>query len=136
VDDDSVFSDNMVDCLMNMYFRNKNVIWTGWCQQLNIVNNKLCPEIQLFKSVTDTEKPSFNYKFGSGSGSVLPPHLIKDFDLVRKMINCGKIIFHDEVLLKRLSLEANIKVGFCRNPQKREYKGVSWIDNASSFIKK
>ena len=35
---------------------------------------------------SNDETPSFRYKFGSGSGTLIPPHLIDDFHGILKLI--------------------------------------------------
>ena len=72
----------------------------------------------LISNSTD-ETPSFKYKFGSGSGTLIPPFLIDDFDNLHNLIHKGDNIFHDELVLKKLAIDKNIKVGLCLN---RKYK--------------
>ena len=66
-----------------------------------------------------SEVPSFKYKFGSGSGTLIPPHLVDDFKTLFELIQLGNNIYHDELILKKLSLDKGIKVGLCKN---RKYK--------------
>ena len=80
---------------------------------------------RLISNSTD-ETPSFKYKFGSGSGTIIPPYLIDDFQSLLKLIHKDDNIFHDELVLKKLSLDKGIKVGLCLN---RKYKCIvgGWL---------
>ena len=86
VDDDLIFFDNLVDSLMNKYVKQKNVIWTGWCQLLNINTDGKLYYCESLMHNSNDETPSFRYKFGSGSGTLIPPHLIDDFSGILKLI--------------------------------------------------
>ena len=115
VDDDLIFFDNLVDSLMNKYMTQKNVIWTGWCQILNINKDGKLYYCESLMHNSNDETPSFRYKFGSGSGTLIPPHLIDDFHGILKLIYQDDNIFHDELILKKCSLDKGVKVGLCLN---------------------
>ena len=116
VDDDFVYVNNLVDCLMDKHLNEDHrVIWTGWCQKMNLSIDGHITHSPALDYVLG-EIPSFKYKFGSGSGTLLPPHLIRDFDGLLELAKSGDNIFHDELVLKRISLDAGVKVGLCKNP--------------------
>lgn len=115
VDDDLIFFDNLVDSLMNKYVKQKNVIWTGWCQLLNINTDGKLYYCESLMHNSNDETPSFRYKFGSGSGTLIPPHMIDDFHGILKLIYQDDNIFHDELILKKCSLDKGVKVGLCLN---------------------
>lgn len=120
VDDDLIFYDNLVESLMDSYMGNRNVIWTGWCQNMSLTpEGKFIYSEYALGSNSSDEKPSFRYKFGSGSGTLIPPQLIDDFQYVFNLVRQGDNIFHDELVLKKLSLDRGIKVGLCLNKKYR-----------------
>ncbi len=133
VDDDVIFYDNLVESLMDRYLEDSGVIWTGWCQVMNIDDNgKLKYDDTSFVSNSSDETPSFIYKFGSGSGTIIPPYLIDDFSSLLELIKRDDNIFHDELVLKKLSLDKGVKVGLCLN-RKYKCKVGGWLTH-TQFI--
>ena len=132
VDDDLIFYDNLIESLMDKYTKNPNVIWTGWCQKMNLgIDHKLVYSERLEHN-TISEVPSFKYKFGSGSGTLIPPFLVYDFNSTLNLIKEGYNVFHDELVLKKLSLDVGVKVGLCKNTKyKCEARG--WLTH-TQFI--
>lgn len=119
VDDDLIFFDNLIQDLMDKYQSDKNVIWTGWCQVMNLSDDgRLVYDVTLNNNM-ESEVPSFRYKFGSGSGTLIPEYMIDDFDYVLKLIHSSDNVYHDELILKKISMDKGIKVGLCKNKKYR-----------------
>ena len=133
VDDDLIFYDNLVESLFNKYIEDKNVIWSGWCQKLNLSNKGRWIYSPILVNNSNDETPSFEYKFGSGSGTLIPPMKNIVFENLLKLIKYGDNIFHDELVIKKLSLMNHLKVGLCKN---KKYTGnrQGWLTH-TQFIK-
>ena len=80
----------------------------------------------MLHSVTNSEIPSFKYKFGSGSGTLFPANLIYNYDNLLKLITQADIVLHDELVLKKLAIDRGFKVGLCINKKYINQKRIGW----------
>lgn len=127
VDDDLIFYDNLVESLMDKHIEQPNVIWSGWVQKLNLSEDGTQLVYNpMLHSVTNSEIPSFKYKFGSGSGTLFPANLIYNYDNLLKLITQADIILHDELVLKKLAIDRGFKVGLCINKKYINEKRIGW----------
>ena len=127
VDDDLVFFDNLIESLMDKHRHvDANTIWTGWCQEMNLDGNGCFMYETSLRQNSTNEIPSFRYKFGSGSGTLYPPCMIQRFQDILDLIRLGDNIYHDELVVKKISLDMGIKVGLCRNLKYKSNAG-GWI---------
>ena len=127
VDDDLVFYDNLVESLMDKHIKQPDVIWSGWVQKLNLSEDgtQLVYNPKLY-SITNSETPSFKYKFGSGSGTLFPSNFIHNYDNLLKLITQADIVLHDELVLKKLAIDRGFKVGLCINKKYINEKRIGW----------
>ena len=127
VDDDLIFYDNLVESLMDKHIEQPNVIWSGWVQKLNLSEDGTQLVYNpMLHSVTNSEIPSFKYKFGSGSGTLFPANLIYNYDNLLKLITQADIVLHDELVLKKLAIDRGFKVGLCINKKYINQKRIGW----------
>ena len=127
VDDDLIFYDNLVESLMDKHIEQPNVIWSGWVQKLNLSEDGTQLVYKpMLHSVTNSEIPSFKYKFGSGSGTLFPANLIYNYDNLLKLITQADIVLHDELVLKKLAIDRGFKVGLCINKKYINQKRIGW----------
>ena len=135
VDDDLIFYDNLVESLMDKHIEQPNVIWSGWVQKLNLSEDGTQLVYNpMVHSVTNSEIPSFKYKFGSGSGTLFPINLIYNYDNLLKLITQADIILHDELVLKKLAIDRGFKVGLCINKKYISEKRIGWYINTQFIL--
>ena len=121
VDDDLIYSEHMVESLMQHYNKKPNIMWSGWVHEFKINEDGTIflskfDDLILSDNPLDDYTTSYNLLPASGSGCIIPPKLIIDnLDSICEKLKFIGAINHDEVVLKSLANDKRIKVGYAKN---------------------
>lgn len=109
VDDDMVYSDQLVERLYSDYEKNKDSIICGRCKKVEYTNSGMTKQYSSWKLVTD-DKSSIDY-FPTGVGGVLyPPEFTKHIQIdVGNIIIENNLVEKDDFVLHLIAMKTGIK---------------------------
>lgn len=132
IDDDCIYSKNLIEKLYNSYIKHPNCISCIHCIEMKHENGELLPYND-WGIATETDKPRYDY-FAVGIGGVLyPPHVLHkeifNIDNIKKLCING-----DDIWLKTMEIMNNTPVVLVKLTMKFKYiptsqKEALWKSN-------
>ena len=113
IDDDIIYTDDLIESLYNSYLKCPNCIHARRVHKIIVKNNKALPYEYWLKEYTSELNPSFYLFPTSGGGTLFPPNILNISD--ENINEIYKCITADDIYLKYLSRKRNIKIVWVPN---------------------
>lgn len=122
VDDDIMYSKHLVEDLYSSYIKFPEAVSACYLYRMYFDKfDKLIPNFKKWDIKYEGYEPSFKNAFGSGGGTLFPPHCL---DISEKnMYLIEKYITNDEILLKKWLNDAKVPVVKCKYDWNDEQHG-------------
>ena len=133
IDDDVVYSNDLIKSLYDSYLKNKNCISARRVHKIIYNGNFAGSYRQWIMEYKECEVPSFDL-FATGVGGVLyPPNILNvDLILIDDIMQC---LFADDIFLKYIEQSLNIKTIWVKNNNLHGVRNLSRNDGSGLFIK-
>ncbi|HJG96779.1 MAG TPA: glycosyltransferase [Romboutsia timonensis] len=111
VDDDAIYSNNLVKALLDTHRKYPNAVVTGRAREIKITNGIFSPYNE-WKLSGKREEPSM-MMLATGVGGILYPPKLLDVDMVTNREYIEKYIDVDDLWLKNVEILSNIPTVLC-----------------------
>lgn len=113
IDDDIIYSNDLIETLYNSYIKNPNCIHSRNVDKIMIKNNKVLPYEKWIKQYTFELRPSFYLFSNTVGGTLFPPNILNiSNENIKQISRCIKTV---DIYLKYLSKKKNIRIVWVPN---------------------